>query len=164
MLKERDRVPASLKGVLVNPEEIDKPDLGDMILLKDLYKDKPLVLFFYPKDMTSGCTEEAQRFRDAYPEILKYNVNLVGCSKDSEKSHCKFISKHDLNFPLLSDPEGNILEAFGVWGEKKMYGKTFLGIQRSTFVISKGKILKVYSKVNVKNHSDQILDYLKTLP
>ena len=163
MLKENDRIPANLEGSLVNPDDIDKPNPGKTILLEDLYKNKPLVLFFYPKDMTPGCTVEVKRFRDSLADVQKYNVNLAGCSKDSEKSHCKFISKHDLNFPLISDPEGKILNAFGVWGQKKMYGKTFLGIQRSTFVISKGKVLKSYPKVNVRNHSKEVIEYLKTL-
>ena len=163
MLKEGDKIPVDLKGILVDPNDIEKPTAGKTVSLKDLYKDRPLVLFFYPKDMTPGCTIEVQRFRDSFPEIQKYNVNLAGCSKDPEKSHCEFISKHGLNFPLISDPEGDILNAFGAWGQKKMYGKTFLGIQRSTFVINKGKILKAYPKVNVKKHSDEIIEYLKTL-
>ena len=162
MLKEGDMIPDNLYGVLVDPDQIDGSAPGKQVFLKELYKEKILILFFYPKDMTPGCTIEVQRFRDAFHEIKKYNADIVGCSKDSEGSHCKFIAKHELNFPLISDPDGKILEAFGVWGHRKLYGRTFLGIQRSTFIIKDGKILKSYPKVNVKNHSKEIIEYLKT--
>ena len=165
MLKEGDAVPADLKGYLVTPDIVG--DEGKIIedvkevSLSSLYSDQILVLFFYPKDMTPGCTFEVQKFRDQYSDIQELGVNLAGCSKDSSKSHSKFISKYDLSYPLISDPEGKILDAFGVWGEKKLYGKTFLGIQRSTFIIRKGTILKVFPKVNVKIHTQEIIDFLK---
>ena len=162
MLKEGDIIPDDLQGVLVDSDQIDRSAPGKKVFLKDLYREKILVLFFYPKDMTPGCTIEVQRFRDAFDEIKKYNADIVGCSKDSEGSHCKFIAKHGLNYPLISDPEGKILEAFGVWGQKKLYGRTFLGIQRSTFIIKDGKILKSYPKVSVNKHSKEIIEYLKT--
>lgn len=124
----------------------------------DLTGPKGLVLYFYPKDSTPGCTLEAQGFRDHLAAFKKKGFAVVGVSKDSEKSHCSFIEKQGLTFPLLSDTEGTLCEAFGAWGEKRNYGKTYMGIVRSTFVLgSDGKVLKVYPKVAVKGHVEQIL-------
>ncbi len=169
MLNEGDYIPKNLKGTLVTPGDIQKDGHADSedkeVTLDSLYKEKPLVLFFYPKDMTPGCTIEVKNFRNDHLQIQKIkDIHLLGCSRDEAKSHRKFISKHDLPFPLLSDHKGSITEAFGVWAEKKAYGKTYMGIIRSTFIIDqKGKIIKRYPKVNVINHSSEILAYLKEI-
>ena len=124
----------------------------------DLTGPKGLVLYFYPKDSTPGCTLEAQGFRDHLAAFKKKGFAVAGVSKDSEKSHCSFIEKQGLTFALLSDTEGKLCEAFGAWGEKKNYGKTYMGIVRSTFVVgADGKVLKVYPKVSVKGHVEQVL-------
>ena len=112
---------------------------------------KYLVLYFYPKDQTPGCTVEACSFRDANQELKKLGVEVIGVSKDSIESHQKFTEKHQLNFPLWSDPDHQLLEAFGAWGQKNRFGKLYMGIIRSTFIIDPtGKIIKSWEKVNVK--------------
>lgn len=157
MITENSKVDGKLRGTLVssgNPE-------GSQIQLKELWKDRPMILFFYPKDNTPGCTTEAQNFRDSLGDITKSGYTIVGISRDNVKSHCKFIDKQELNFPLLSDETGEISEFFGVWVEKSMYGKKYMGIQRSTFIIEKGKVMKSYEKVKVKEHAKEILDYIE---
>lgn len=155
MLEPGKKIPASLTGILVGDGESKK------IKLSQLYKDKTLVLYFYPKDNTPGCTTEAICFRDNSAALKKAGLLVVGCSRDNEKAHTKFIADHELNFPLLYDDTGKITEAFGVWAEKSMYGKKYMGILRSTFVIDKsGKIAHVFEKVSVKTHA---LDILKTI-
>jgi peroxiredoxin Q/BCP len=137
---------------------------GKARTLADLTGSKGMILYFYPKDNTSGCTLEAQGFRDRLKAFQKAGFNVVGVSKDSPKSHCGFIEKQGLNFTLLSDTEGALCEAFGAWQEKKNYGKTYMGIVRSTFVIGKtGKVLMVYPKVTVKGHVDQVLADVQSL-
>ena len=163
MLKENDKVPTGLKGILVTKDDIKADKPGKTISLSSLYKEQPLVLFFYPKDMTPGCTTEAQGFRDFYSKIKKAGAEVVGCSRDDESRHCKFIDKNGLTFPLLSDNTAEITETFGIWAEKQLYGKKFMGIVRSTFIIHKGKILKAYPRVKVKEHAGQILADLKNL-
>jgi len=122
------------------------------------FKGKKVVLYFYPKDDTPGCTAEACNLRDNYEELIKKGFAIIGISADSEESHKKFIKKYQLPFPLISDPEKKVLNSYGVWGEKKMYGKSYEGILRTTFVISEeGKIENVFEKVDTKNHSMQIL-------
>ena len=119
---------------------------------------KPLVLYFYPKDDTSGCTKEAQEFSALAAEFAKHDAAVVGISKDSVKSHAKFITKYALGVQLGSDEPGAVCEAFGVWVEKSMYGKTYMGTARTTFVIDEqGVILDIISKVDTKNHTVQIL-------
>ncbi|HJK93779.1 MAG TPA: thioredoxin-dependent thiol peroxidase [Polyangiaceae bacterium LLY-WYZ-15_(1-7)] len=136
-------------------------DSGEKVALKDL-KGKYVVVYFYPKDNTPGCTTEAQGFRDAAKELKKLDAVVLGISKDSIESHCKFRDKHDLNFPLLSDPEGKVLEKYGAWGEKKMYGKTFMGIIRSTAVIGpNGKVVAHFPKVRVKGHVEKVLEAIR---
>lgn len=134
------------------------------VTLKDLQKQSKsgrVVLFFYPKDMTSGCTQEACDFRDSAARLKKLGVAVYGVSRDPLKSHGKFVEKNALNFPLLSDEQGKMTEAFGVWKEKSMYGRKYMGIDRSTFVISKaGKIEKVWRKVKVPGHVDEVLKAL----
>ena len=135
-------------------------DDGKTYSLKD-FKGKKLVLYFYPKDNTSGCTKEACDFRDNIKVFKKKNTAVVGVSKDSIKSHLKFRDKFDLNFPLLSDESTKVLDKYGVWKEKSMYGRKYMGVVRSTFIIDeKGKIEKIYSKVKVPGHVEDILNNL----
>lgn len=129
---------------------------GNLIKL-DNFKGKKLVLYFYPKDNTPGCTDEACNLRDNYNDLISKGFAVVGISPDSEKSHQKFAGKHKLPFPLISDTERKILTEYGAWGEKKMYGKTFLGVHRTTFIINeKGIIEKIVKKVDTKKHTEQI--------
>ena len=119
---------------------------------------KKLVLYFYPKDDTPGCTAEACDLRDNYKKFIAAGYAIVGVSPDEEKKHQKFISKYELPFDLLADTDHSIAEAFGVWVEKSMYGRQYMGIARTTFVIDeKGKIQDIIAKVNTKDHSSQIL-------
>lgn len=123
-----------------------------------------LVVFFYPKDNTKGCTTEAKDFTALKSDFETAQVDIVGVSKDSLSSHEKFISKQDLNLPLASDEDGLACEAFGVWVEKSMYGKTYMGIERSTFLIgSDGKIIEAWRKVRVKDHAAKVLETINSL-
>lgn len=136
---------------------------GDKVSSKDLLGN-PFVLYFYPKDNTSGCTSEACDFRDALPEFKRLGATVIGISKDSVASHAKFAAKYDLNFPLASDAEGKILEAFGVWVEKSMYGRKYMGIERATFLVdAKGIIRAVWRKVSVPGHVAAVQAVLKSL-
>jgi len=138
-------------------------DGGGSLSLKDL-KDKKVVLYFYPKDDTPGCTAEAQGFRDAVNDFAKLGVEIVGVSKDSVKRHDKFKSKYDLPFKLISDEDGKICDAYGVWQEKKNYGKIYMGIVRSTFLIDeKGRVAEVWRNLRVKGHVDRVLEAAKGL-
>lgn len=129
---------------------------GKKIKLSDL-KGKKVVLYFYPKDNTPGCTAEACNLRDNYTDLLKKGFVVLGVSPDSEKSHKGFIEKYTLPFPLLADPEKKILNLYGAYGEKNMYGKTVMGVLRSTFIIDEaGKIEKIISKVETASHTEQI--------
>ena len=126
----------------------------------DDYKGQRIVLYFYPKDNTSGCTQEACDFRDNINRITT-KAAVIGVSPDSVKSHIKFKKNHDLNFLLISDPEHKLAEKYGVWKEKSMYGRKYMGIERSTFVLDKdGNIEKEWRKVKVKGHVDEVLEYL----
>ena len=130
---------------------------GNQVNLKD-FKGKKLVLYFYPKDMTPGCTAESCNLRDNYKTLLKQGYEVLGVSTDSEKSHQKFIAKEKLPFHLLSDPDKVVHDAYGTWGEKSMYGRKYMGTLRTTFVINeKGVIEEVIGKVDTKNHAAQIL-------
>lgn len=123
-----------------------------------------VVLYFYPKDMTPGCTTEACNFRDDFSSFKGLNTIVLGLSKDSVKRHSTFADKYQLPFPLLSDTEGEVCDIYDVWKEKSMYGKSFMGIVRSTFLIDpQGKIARVYTKVKVKEHSSEILKDLNSL-
>ncbi len=136
---------------------------GEKVALKDL-KGKNVVLYFYPKDHTPGCTQEACDFRDSFSRLKSANTVVLGVSKDSASSHEKFITKLNLPFSLLVDEDGKLCEAYGVWQEKNLYGRKYMGIVRSTFIIDgNGKIAKIYPKVSVKGHVDQILEDLKQL-
>jgi len=149
-LKEGDKAPA-FEG---------KDQNGKTISLSD-FLGKKVILYFYPKDDTPGCTLEACNLRDNHTELIKRGFEVLGVSPDSEKSHTRFAGKYNLPFPLIADTEKQILKEFGAWGEKKMYGKTSEGVLRTTFVINEeGIIEKVFSKVDTKNHTKQILDGL----
>jgi len=147
-LKEGQKAPA-FEGIDQN---------GSLIKLKD-YTGKKVVLYFYPKDNTPGCTAEACNLRDNYDLLLKKGFAIIGVSADDEKSHKKFAEKYSLPFPLIADTDKTILNDYGMWAEKKLYGKTYMGVLRTTFVIDeKGIIEKVIPKVNTKDHTKQILD------
>ena len=136
-------------------------DTGETIALRDL-KGSRVVLYFYPKDSTPGCTKQACDFQKAQRDFKKHGVTILGVSKDSLESHGKFRAKYKLGFPLLSDPEGKVCEAYGVWQEKSLYGRKFMGIVRTTFVISPaGKIERIYPKVKVEGHIDRILNEIQ---
>lgn len=147
---------AELKEGMKAPlfEGIDQT--GKTVKLTD-FAGRKVVLYFYPKDNTPGCTAEACNLRDNYDIFLKRNFAVIGVSMDSEKSHKSFAGKYSLPFPLIADTSKKILNDYGVWKEKSMYGKTFFGIARSTFIIDeKGIIEKIFSKVETKSHSEQI--------
>jgi thioredoxin-dependent peroxiredoxin len=135
-------------------------DAGTKVKLSD-FKGKKVVLYFYPKDDTPGCTKEACAFRDGIDEIKAKGAVVIGVSTDSVESHKKFKSKFDLNFPLLADTDKKIVEAYGTWKEKSMYGKKYMGIERTTFVIDEqGKITHIFPKVKVDQHYDEVLEAL----
>lgn len=147
MLKIGDRMP--------DFEVVDQD--GNKVSSKD-FIGKKTVVYFYPKDNTSGCTAEACNLRDNYSRLVAEGYNVIGISKDSVNSHKNFASKYDLPFTLLSDTSTEILQAFGAWGEKKMYGKTVMGTIRKTFIFNEEGILtKIIEKVDTKNHASQIL-------
>lgn len=147
MLKQGDRAPAfSLPA-----------DTGETISLRD-FKGKPVILYFYPRDDTSGCTVEACEFRDSWKDVTKAGAVVLGVSPDSPRSHQKFRTKYDLPFPLLADEGHEIAEAYGAWGDKSMYGRKYRGILRTTFLIGKnGKISRVFAKVKPNGHAAEVL-------
>ena len=131
---------------------------GQAINLRTDLQGQKFILFFYPKDNTSTCTKEACNLRDGYAELQALGYQLFGVSPDSEKSHRNFIAKHDLPYRLISDPETQLTQAFGAWGEKQMYGKTYMGLMRTTFVVDAGgKVTHVIDKVKAAEHTTQIL-------
>jgi peroxiredoxin Q/BCP len=137
---------------------------GNQVALKDLLKAGPLVLYFYPKDMTPGCTAEACSFRDHTRELRALDAQVAGISADSAASHAKFAERYQLKFPLLSDPENRVTRAYGVYQKKSLYGREFMGIVRSTFIIDRGGVIrKVFPKVKVDGHSAEVLAALKEL-
>ncbi|SRR5574344_364766 len=141
------------------PQVLGKDQNGNEIKLSDFAGQK-LVLYFYPKDSTSGCTTEACNLRDNYSELRSQGYAVVGVSVDDEKSHLKFIDKNELPFPLIADTDKTLVEQFGVWGEKKMYGRSYMGTFRTTFIIDEnGIITKIISpkEIKVKEHAAQIL-------
>lgn len=140
-----------------------KDQAGNTVSLSD-FKGQPVVLYFYPKDMTPGCTQEACDFRDNFSRLKKGKTVVLGVSKDTTDLHQKFANKYELNFPLLADEDGKACEAYGVWKEKSMYGKKYMGIERTTFIIGADqKIAKIYPKVKVAGHVDEILNDVKEL-
>lgn len=133
-------------------------DGGGSVSLKDL-KGKKVVLYFYPKDDTPGCTKEACGFRDALPDFSGADAEIIGVSKDSVAKHDKFKAKHELPFTLASDEDGSVCEAYGTWVEKSMYGRKYMGIDRATFLIDRdGKIAQVWRKVKVPGHVEEVLE------
>jgi thioredoxin-dependent peroxiredoxin len=137
-----------------------KNQAGKSVSLKD-FKGQWLVLYFYPKDDTPGCTREACGFRDDYLPLKKFGAALLGVSPDSSESHQKFTDKYSLPFPLLSDPEHKVSEKYGAWGEKTLYGRKFMGMIRSTFLIDpKGRIAKVWPRVKVDGHVKRVQEAL----
>lgn len=152
---------ALLEEGLKAPEFTSRNQNGDEIKLSD-YKGKKVVLYFYPKDNTPGCTTESCNLRDNYSELIDKGLEVIGVSPDNEQSHTKFIAKYDLPFNLVADTEKEILKAYGAWGLKKMYGKEYEGVLRTTYVIDEeGIILKVFKKVQTKDHTAQILKELE---
>lgn len=142
------------------PDILGKDENGDEIRMS-AFQGKKLVLYFYPKDSTSGCTAEACNLRDNYSELRKHGYEVVGVSVDNEKSHQKFITKNELPFPLIADTDKTLVEEFGVWGEKKMYGRAYMGTLRTTFIINEeGIVEKIISpkEIKVKEHAQQILE------
>jgi len=136
---------------------------GGKVALAD-YAGKRLVLYFYPRDDTPGCTTEAKEFEARSAELAELSAVVVGVSKDSIESHLKFCKKYGLGFPLLSDPDGKVIEKYGAWGEKNMYGKKSMGIVRTTVVIDeKGVVRSVFPKVRVNGHVDKVLEALREL-
>jgi len=153
MLKEGDKA----------PDFSAKNDKGETVTLKDL-RGKKVVLYFYPKDDTSGCTKEACDFRDNLARVKRKDAIVLGVSPDSEKSHQKFKTKYELTFPLLADEDKKIVNDYGVWKEKSMYGRKYMGVERTTFIIDEhGKIAKIFPKVKVAGHVDAVLEALKEI-
>jgi len=147
-LKEGDIAPV-FKGLNQDGKELSLND----------FKGKKVILYFYPKDNTSGCTAEACNLNDNYSILTEKGYEVIGVSPDSASSHQKFIAKYDLNFNLITDENKTILEQYGVWGEKSMYGRKYMGVNRTTFVIDEeGKIEKIFKKVKTKAHAEQILE------
>ena len=140
-----------------------KADDGEKLSLSG-FKGRYLVIYFYPRDDTPGCTLEAQGFNKALGQLDRLGAAVVGVSKDTLESHCKFRDKYKLKFPLLSDPDGKVIEKYGAWGEKNMYGKKSMGIVRSTVIVDpQGKVARVFPKVKVDGHVDAVLDAIKQL-
>ena len=138
-------------------------DGGDMVNLSD-FAGKKVVLYFYPKDDTLGCTKEAIGFTDMVEDFAATDTVILGVSKDSVKKHDKFVAKHDLKIALLSDEDGDVCERYGTWVEKSMYGKTYMGIERATYVIdTSGKIAHVWRKVRVPGHVEEVLEAARAL-
>ncbi len=139
------------------PDFTAKDQNGNKVKLSDL-KGTRVVLYFYPKDDTPGCTKQACSLRDGFAEFKKKKIKVLGVSIDDGKSHQKFIAKYDLPFDLIADTDKKIVEKYGVWGEKSMYGKKYMGTLRKTFLIDEdGKIVKIFDKVKVGEHADEVL-------
>ncbi len=149
---------ATLKEGDKAPEFTAKDQNGNTVSLAD-FKGKTVILYFYPKDDTPGCTAEACSFRDNYQSLLSKGFQVIGVSTDDEKSHKKFETKYSLPFPLIADEDKSIVEAYGVWAEKNMYGKKYMGTVRTTFIINGDGVLShVINKVDTQNSSQQVLD------
>ncbi|MCS7028532.1 MAG: thioredoxin-dependent thiol peroxidase [Bacteroidia bacterium] len=145
----------------IAPDFSAKDQNGTLLKLSD-FKGKTVILYFYPKDDTPGCTKEACNFRDNYSTLLQKGMVVLGVSADDEQSHKKFADKFNLPFPLIADTEKNIIHAYGVWGEKNMYGKKSMGIIRTTFIIDpEGKIQDIIKKVDTEKATEQILKRLE---
>lgn len=144
------------------PDFSGKNQEGQLVKLSSFKGKKNIILYFYPKDMTPGCTTEACDFRDHYKQFK--NTTILGVSIDPPERHQKFIAKYSLPFDLIADENKKIVEKYGVWQEKKLYGKTFMGIIRSTFIIDKNGVLKkIFTKVKVKGHVEEVLQFLNKI-
>ena len=153
MIKEGKKAPA----ITLKDQDGVKVSLNE-------FQGKNIVLYFYPKDNTSGCTKEACNFRNDFPNFGNLNAVILGVSPDSVESHKKFAGKYDLPFSLLSDEKKEVIEKYGVWKEKSMYGRKYMGVERSTFIIDKdGKVRKVFRKVKVADHNKEITEALTEL-
>jgi len=153
MIEEGKKAPA----ITLNDQDGKKVSLND-------FKGKNIILYFYPKDNTSGCTLEACNFRDDFPKFGNMKAIILGVSPDSVESHKKFAEKYNLPFRLLSDEKKSVLKEYGVWKEKSMYGRKYMGVERSTFVIDEtGKIRKIFRKVKVADHNKEVMEVLKEL-
>lgn len=142
----------------IAPDFTTRDQNGKEVKLSD-FRGQRVVLYFYPKDDTPGCTKEACSLRDSYDAFTDKNIKVLGVSNDDAASHQKFISKFNLPFDLLADTDKNLVNAYGVYGEKSMYGKKYMGINRMTFLIDEdGKIKKIFKKVNVSEHADEVLE------
>jgi peroxiredoxin Q/BCP len=162
--RPKERIMSELQVGNPAPDFSMPADGGKTVSLSD-FKGRKLVIYFYPKDDTPGCTTESCGFRDQIKEFNKLNIGIVGISRDSVKSHDKFREKYDLNFPLGSDEDGKVCEAYGVWKEKSMMGKKYMGIERSTFLIDEqGKIAQVWRGVKVEGHIDAVREAASSLP
>jgi peroxiredoxin Q/BCP len=147
-----------LKEGTVAPNFAAKDANGEAVRLKDL-RGQRVVLYFYPRDDTPGCTKEACSFRDSFADFKKRGIKVLGVSVDSEASHKKFTAKYKLPFTLLADPDHSIADAYGVYGEKKFMGRTYMGVKRMTFLIDeKGKVKKVFEKVKPEAHAQEVLE------
>ena len=147
-----------------SPEDFTLPDqFGNLVKWKEL-RGKPVVVFFYPKASTPGCTKEACAFTDLSPKFSSLGIHVFGASADPIDRQKKFSEKYALSMPLLSDPEHTVLKPWGVWGEKKNYGKTYMGIIRSTFLFDEnGVLLKHWKNIRVKGHADRVLEYAQSV-
>lgn len=144
--------------------DFDLPTNGGGRFSLSAQSGKPVVLYFYPKDLTSGCTKEAEAFRDHHADFQALGAVIVGASKDPVKKHDQFVEKHGLPFPLVSDEDGSLCEAYGVWKEKSMYGRKYMGIERSTFLIAAdGTVARIWRKVKVAGHAEEVLAAVKAL-
>ncbi len=151
MLKEGDKAP-----------DFKARDAEGNRVKLSAFRGQKVVLYFYPKDDTPGCTKEACSFRDSYSKLTRRGIKVLGVSLDSEASHKKFAAKYDLPFTLLSDPERSVSEAYGTYGEKKFMGRTYMGLHRMTFLIDeKGRIKKIFNKVKPEGHADEVLEAFK---
>lgn len=161
--KNRSAEAVELKVGQKAPDFTLPSDTGEKISLKD-FRGKKVVLYFYPKDDTPGCTKEACSFRDNINQILERQAVVIGVSADSIESHKKFKEKYNLNFPLLSDEKHRVLEKYGVWKERSLYGKKFMGTERTTFIIDEnGRIAHIFRKVKVDEHTEEVLRKLDEL-
>lgn len=144
--------------------KFDLPTNGGDTLSNNSFKGKKVVIYFYPKGMTPGCTTESEDFRDNLKAFQKADTMIIGVSKDSVKRHDKFVAKHDLPFQLISDETGTLCEDFGIWVEKNMYGRKYMGIQRATFLFdASGEIAQAWPKVKVKGHVSAVLEAAQAL-
>ena len=153
-------MPDVTEGAPAPDFDLETPD--GRVKLAD-FAGKTLVLYFYPKDDTPGCTKEAQDFTALAPDFAKAGVTVIGVSKDTVAKHRKFAAKYDLAVTLASDPEGEVIERYGSWVEKSLYGRKYMGIDRSTFLIRDGKLVRAWRKVKVPGHAQQVLDAARGL-